>query len=333
VFRDFAEKGDLLPLDNLVGDTLDQQFEPVWRELGTVDGKLYGVWFKSANKSTFWYNIHVFDDAGVQPPKTWEELQDVANTISQFGLPPYAIDGGSAWPLSDWFENIYIRTAGVEKYDQLATHEISWTDPSVKEALGVFGEVVGNDSNLLGGVSGTLQSEFPAALVQTFSKDPQAGLYYEADFVATAAGDEAGAKPGVDLDYFDFPSIDGSGPVVVSGGDVAVMLRDTPAARAVIQFLASPEAGEIWAGLGGFTSPNKNVDPSVYPDAIARRAAETLVSAEDVRYDLSDQQPGEFGATEGQGIWGLLQEFVRNPGNVDGITQQLEAAAKQAYGS
>ena len=39
------------------------------------------------------------------------------------------------WVLSDWFENIYVRTAGPEMYDQLATHEIPWTDKSVTEAL------------------------------------------------------------------------------------------------------------------------------------------------------------------------------------------------------
>jgi len=39
------------------------------------------------------------------------------------------------WPISDIFENVYIRQAGVEKYDQLTNHEIPWTDQSVKDAL------------------------------------------------------------------------------------------------------------------------------------------------------------------------------------------------------
>jgi ABC-type glycerol-3-phosphate transport system substrate-binding protein len=329
VFRDFAEKGSLLPLEDIVGNTIDADFQPVWRDLGSVDGKLYGVWFKSANKSTFWYDINVFNDAGVQPPGTWDELKSVANTINQFGLPAYAIDGDPGWVLSDWFENIYMNTAGPAMYDKLAKHEIPWTDPSVKKALTLFkNDIIGDGSNLLGGIDGTLQSEFPAALTQAFGKPPKAGMYYEADFVPGPARD-AGAIPGKDVDYFDFPKISGEGGVVV-GGDVAVMLKDTPAARALIQYLASPEAGEIWAHIGGFTSPNKQVDMSVYPDDIARRAAETVVNATSVAYDLSDQQPGEFGATEGQGIWGLLQDFLRHP-DVNAITQQLEDAAKKAY--
>ena len=43
---------------------------PSWITLGTVDGTLYGFVFKGANKSTVWYNVKAFKDAGVQPPAT-----------------------------------------------------------------------------------------------------------------------------------------------------------------------------------------------------------------------------------------------------------------------
>jgi alpha-glucoside transport system substrate-binding protein len=330
VFRSFAEQGDLISVEDIVGDEIDSNFAPIWRDLGSVDGTLYGVWFKITNKATFWYNVNVFNDAGVTPPATWEDLQAAAQTIKEFGLPPYAMDGASGWVLSDWFEIIYIRQSGPDMYDQLANHEIPWTDQSVKDALTLFAEVVAPD-NLLGGVDGTLQSEFPAAVALAFSDPPQAAMYYEADAVLGAATDEAGAEPGVDIDWFEFPSIGESEPAVVGAGDVAVMLKDTPAARAMMEYLASPAAGEVWASLGGFTSANTGVDLSVYPDEISRRSAELLVTSEAFRFDLSDLQPGEFGATAGQGIWGLLQEFVRDP-DVDKITQQLEDAAAAAFG-
>ena len=46
-------------------------------------------------------------------------------------MPPYSVAGADGWTLTDLFENIYLRTAGPEKYDQLAKHEIKWTDPTV----------------------------------------------------------------------------------------------------------------------------------------------------------------------------------------------------------
>jgi len=39
-------------------------------DLATAGGKLYGLFFKGANKSTVWYNVKAFNDAGVQPPET-----------------------------------------------------------------------------------------------------------------------------------------------------------------------------------------------------------------------------------------------------------------------
>ena len=104
-------------------------------ELGSVDGTLYGFLFKAANKSTVWYNVTAFEDAGVEPPATWDDLLAAAETINASGVPAYSIGGADGWTLTDLFENIYIRQAGPEKYDQLSTHEIPWTDQSVKDAL------------------------------------------------------------------------------------------------------------------------------------------------------------------------------------------------------
>jgi alpha-glucoside transport system substrate-binding protein len=48
-------------------------------------------------------------------------------------------------------------------------------------------------------------------------------------------------------------------------------------------------------------------------------------------FDMSDNQPPAFGATAGQGEWGLFQKFLQNPKNISGIQQQLESAAAAAY--
>ena len=56
--------------------------------------------------------------------------------------------------MTDIFENIYIRSAGAEKYDQLAKHEIPWTDQSVKDALTIMADVVGKSDYMVGGTDG-----------------------------------------------------------------------------------------------------------------------------------------------------------------------------------
>ena len=128
-----------------------------------------------------------------------------------------------------------------------------------------------------------------------------------------------------------FPSIGSSGYPVVGAGDTAVMFKDSPAARAFIQYLATPAAGAIWAKRGGFSSPNKKVPASAYPDAITRATAIALAKAPVFRFDMSDLQPASFGGTVGQGEFKLFQDFLKKPSDVDGIAAQLEAAAAKAY--
>ena len=158
-------------------------YAPGAREVGTVDDTLYAVWFRAAQKSTVWYNTHVFDDAGVQPPATWDELLTTAQTISDFGVPPYSVGVDVGWPLSDLFENIYLRTAGPEMYDQLAKHEIPWTDQSVKDALTKMGDVLGNGDEIAGGTAGALQTDFNGSVVQMFNDPPEGAMLFEGNFV------------------------------------------------------------------------------------------------------------------------------------------------------
>ena len=87
----------------------------------------------------------------------------------------------------------------------------------------------------------------------------------------------------------------------------------------------------MWAKQGGFGTGNKNVPASVYPDAITRATEAPIGQAKSVVFDMSDEQPPSFGATTGQGEWGIFQDFLKNPSDVAGIQKKLEAAAAAAY--
>jgi ABC-type Fe3+ transport system substrate-binding protein len=328
LMRDFADRGALQPID-FAQDAIAENYAESWLDLGTVDGTLYGVFFKGANKSTVWYNVQAFEDANVEPPEDWEGFLENATTLNASGVPAYSVGASDGWTLTDWFENVYLRTAGPEMYDQLTNHEIPWTDQSVKDALTELAKVFGDTDNIAGGTSGALQTDFPTSVTQVYADPPKAAQVYEGDFVAGVISAETQAQPQTDFNVYDFPSIAGSSPSVVGGGDVVVMFKDSPAAQALISYLATPEAAEIWAARGGFSSPNKNVDESVYPDDITRATATALAQAETFRFDLSDLTPSEFG---GDAMFSILQDWFRNPDDVDGAAAKLEDAAKKAYG-
>ncbi|MEU2184245.1 ABC transporter substrate-binding protein [Streptomyces thermolilacinus] len=312
---------------------LAKNYSQGWQDLGSVNGTRYGVYFKTANKSLIWYNAAVFENAGASEPKTWKELMATAETVSASGVTPMSIGGADGWTLTDWFENVYLSQAGPEKYDQLAKHEIRWTDPSVKRALTTLAELFGKPNLIAGGAAGALQTEFPASVTQTFTggDQPKAAMVFEGDFVSINIG-QTEAKIGTDAKVFPFPSVDGGEPPVVTGGDVAVALTDKPASQALLTFLASPDAAAIWAAEGGFLSPNKSLDPAAYPNDVQRGIAKALIAAgDDFRFDMSDQMPQSFGGTPGKGEWKALQDFLKNPKDIAGTQARLEADAAKAY--
>ncbi|MFJ6409628.1 ABC transporter substrate-binding protein [Streptomyces hydrogenans] len=337
VLRQFAEAGWLTPLSEKTAATATGNLAPVWKEYGTVDGAYYGLYFKAAHKSTVWYAPDALSQAGVAEPKSWDELLASGRTLADSGRPAFAVAGEDGWTLTDWFENVYLSQAGPEKYDLLARHELKWTDPSVVTALTTLAEVFKDERLVAGGAAEALRTDFPGSVEKVFGPEPKAALVYEGDFVGGVARDEFGRKPGEDAKFFPFPPVGSGKAPVVSGGDAAVVLKDAKNADAgmrLLEFLATPEAAEVWAGAGGFLSPNKDVKPEAYADDTARATAASLVAAGDtVRFDMSDQAPAAFGGTKGAGEWKLLQDFLRDPSDPKRTAAALEAAAAKAYGN
>ncbi|MFE5923743.1 ABC transporter substrate-binding protein [Streptomyces sp. NPDC056468] len=313
---------------------LQENYSQGWQDIGKVDNKQYGVYYKAANKSLIWYNAQVFENAGATEPKTWDELLTTAQTVYDSGVTPFSVGGAEGWTLTDWFENVYLSQAGPAKYDQLAKHEIKWTDPSVKDALTTLAQVWGKKDYVAGGADGALQTDFPASVTQVYTggDQPKAAMVYEGDF-AQVNITQAKAEVGTDAKVFPFPKVGDTAPVV-SGGDAAVILQDSEAAQALATFLASPDAATIQAKLGGYLSPNKNVDNSAYPNEVQQKIAKALIdSGDDFRFDMSDQAPQAFGGTPGKGEWKALQDFLKNPSDVAGAQQKLEADAAAAFGN
>ena len=326
LLRDLANQNVLKPIGDVAGSAVDQQFAPHWKDLGTVKGQLYGLFYKGANKSLVWYNTAAFRNAGVKPATTFAELMTTARTIKDSGVTPFSLGGESGWVLTDLFENIYIRQAGPEKYEALSRHEIPWTDPSVKDALRTMGQMLSDTSLFAGSVT---QTSFVQSVDNVLRNPPAAAMVIEGDFVPGSATQKA--EPVKDYNAFAFPAIGSGPPAVVGGGDAVVMLKDTPQAKELVKFLATPEAAEIWAKLGGFLSPNKGVKPAAYPDEVTRSNATALAQAGVFKFDMSDLAPADFGGTPGRGEWALLQQFAGNPSDVDGIATQLEQAAAAAF--
>jgi ABC-type glycerol-3-phosphate transport system substrate-binding protein len=334
LMKQLVQQGKLKPI-TYAQSTIAGNFSPAWEDLGKVNGKLYALLFKASNKSTLWYNVNVLKQAGVKPPKTWSQMISDAKTIKASGTPAYSLCGANGWTLTDIFENIYLRMWGQNKYDALSAHQIKWTDATVTKALQDMAQVLGDTGNIYGGTSGALQTDYPTCVDYAFATPPKAAFNLQGDFVSLEILQATKSKPVKDFNVVPFPTIT-SGPnstAVETGGDLIITFRDTPAIEAFTKYLASSDAAQIWAKLGGFGSGNKNVPASVYPDPITKATETPLAGASSVAFDMSDEQPASFGATTGQGEWGIFQKFLQNPSSIASIQQQLESSAAKAYKS
>jgi alpha-glucoside transport system substrate-binding protein len=85
LMQQLATDGALAPLGDAAAGNVADNYAQTWVDLGTVDGELYGVWFKAANKSTMWYNADIYDEAGASEPEDWDGFLEQLQLVSDAG--------------------------------------------------------------------------------------------------------------------------------------------------------------------------------------------------------------------------------------------------------
>ncbi|MCX7854948.1 MAG: ABC transporter substrate-binding protein [Anaerolineae bacterium] len=328
---ELAAAGHLVPLDSFMDvNQIAADYGQSWVDLASYDGHLYGIFYKVAIKSLVWYNPKAFQEKGYQVPTTWDELIALSDQIVADGGTPWCIGlesgAASGWPGTDWIEDIMLRTAGPEVYDKWVNHEIPWTDPAVKRAWELFGQVARNEQYVWGGTTGVMSTNFGDSPRPLFDTPPGCYMHRQASFITGFFPE--GVKAGEDYNFFTLPPIDSQwGVPALIAGDVIVMLNDTPEVRQFVQYLAGPEPQEIWAGKGGFISANKNVSLDAYPDDLTRNMAKAIVEAKVARFDGSDLMPAAVGAGS---FWTGVMDYVGGKG-LDAVLQAIETSAQDAY--
>jgi alpha-glucoside transport system substrate-binding protein len=299
LMADFAKKDLLVPLETVIDrEDLTQAFSDDWLTLGTVNGKIYGIWYRASVKSLVWYNPQAFQAAGYTVPKTWDELVALSDQIVADGRVPWCLgmQSGDAtgWVGTDWIEDIVLRTYGPEVYDQWAQHKIPFNSPPIKEAFEKFGQIALNPKYVVGGTVGVVNIPFGLSPNGLFTDPPECYLHRQASFISSFFPE--GVVLGQNVDIFPLPPINEEfGLPILVGGDVVAMFNDTPQARKLMQYLASIQPHEISASMGGYISPHRGVSLDVYPDAVSRQQAEILLNADTIRFDASDVMSGTVG--------------------------------------
>jgi alpha-glucoside transport system substrate-binding protein len=330
-----AEAGTIVSLEDLGFDIaeLESLFGEYLVSLGEVNGEHYGLPTNVNLKSMVWYPKDDFDAAGYTVPTTWDELIALSDQIVADGGTPWCVGfesgGATGWPATDWMEDIMLRTAGADVYDQWVAHEIPFNDPAVVTAAETMGEIMFTDGYVLGGAADTASIGFGAAPLPMFDSPPGCWLHRQASFIIGAAPFPEDAVAGEDYDFFPFPPIDQEGTLFAGEFAIIGTAGNRPE---VVDFLQKFMAEEIQCAMGGEPassriSPNINVGADCYANQILADSAAVLteaIASGTGRFDASDLMPGEVGAGS---FWtGMVRYMQEGPDSLQAVLDEIEAS-------
>jgi alpha-glucoside transport system substrate-binding protein len=325
MMNNFAERGSITPLWPEIISVIKKNYAPVWLELGSYKGKAYGVFHRVNMKSLVWYPKKAWNNAGLTTPTTWEELEALEQKAIGMGTVPWTVgfESGAAtgWVGTDWVEDIMLRTAGPQVYDQWVKHEIPFNDPRVKKAVEIMGKRLRDPKYVYGGPQYVLTTNFGDAPNIMFDNPPKAWMHKQGNFVTGFFPDRIQANLLEEVGLFGFPEIDPQwGTPALGGGDQFIIFNDRPEVRQFMEYLATWESAKSWASAGGALFPYKTQDLNAYGSELERAQAELLLNAKVFRFDASDLMPAEVGAGT---FWTGMVDYVSGV-SADKVLAEIE---------
>jgi len=322
-----------VPAPQAVADNVDKYWAAGWKDYATVDGKFYGAPLSANAKSMVWYSPKMFADKGYTVPETWDDMMKLSDTIANNGdgVKPWCggIGSGTAtgWPATDWLEEIVMRSAGPDVYDQWVSHDVKFDSPEIKDAMGILEKWMKNPDYVNGGhgdVASIATTTFQDAGLPILQG--QCYMLQQASFYAAQWPEGTKVGPDGDVWAFFLPVMnDKFGKPVEGGGEFDVAFSDRPEVQAVQTYLSTPE----WATsrikqASGWVSANNGVDPSVYSAPIDKFSAEMLTNPDATfKFDASDLMPSAVGSGA---EWTQFTNWFAGSTSTDDMLKAIDAA-------
>ncbi|KAF2956704.1 extracellular solute-binding protein [Marinitoga sp. 38H-ov] len=316
--RYFAEKGLLLPLDDVFTDmSFEDYFPGSFKSASEYNGKIYFLPFTWYWWSVY-YNTEVFEKYNLTPPVTWSQFLNICEVLKENGVTPITIGTKYLWPTGGWFDYLDMRVNGYDFHMDLTAGKIPYTDERVKKVFEYWKQLVDNGYFLENHSSYTWQD------AASFLFRGEAGMYLMGQFIKDVAPAEVKDK----LDFFRFPIIDGNVGVYeetpIDGFMVPAKANNPDGAKEFIKFLASKEVQDMYSKELGRLAANKDVTP---PDAHAQKGLDLVLASDGVAqfYDRdTDPEMATFGMNK-------FVEFMTFSQRLDVILKQLEFQRRKIF--
>lgn len=325
---ELADAGIIRSIDNeWAANGWSEQLSDSWRDLGSLPDGTYGLTYTYGNRSGVWYKTAHLENAGIEPPETWDELLASFDTLRGAGYEaPFAIPG-KFWAHAELFETLLIRTSGIETAMALAAHEIPWTGPAVRAALGKYAELI--NAGCCGDAATMLANDWDGEADQLFLADARNYLMIGMWMNGRARGDY-GMTEGVDYSIFQFPALglghDDTSMVDSKEVNLTTNGSNPEAAIAFFDFLVSADAANILASFG-YASPSSEADTSLLGPV--QQISTSAVANSRVQFVLGDLLPGDL--VDEYRV--QLQRFLQDPSEatIDSVLAAIEAKAQASY--
>ena len=281
----------------------DKFFGEDWKKYATVDGKFYAAPLGANVKSLVWYSPKEFQDSGYQIPTTLDQLKALSDKMVADGKKPWCagIASGEAtgWPVTDWMEDMMLRTTDPETYDKWVNHEIPFNGPESTAALDAVGQYLKNDKYVNGGLG-----DIKSIATTTFQDgglpilEGSCSLHRQANFYAANWGEDVKVAEDGDVFAFYLPGKDANTKPVLGGGEFVLAFANRPEVQAFQTYLST----DTWANekakiSSGWVSANKGLDANNLKSPIDKLSAQILQDPNAVfRFDGSDQMPAAIGS-------------------------------------
>lgn len=227
-------------------------------DMVSKDGNIYSVPVNIHRGNVMWYNKKIFEENGVEPPKSFDDFFAVADKLAKNGVTPLALGDKEPWTATQLFESILLGKLGVDDYNKLWTGELSFDDPKVVDAAETF-------KKMLGYINKDHSSRNWQDASQLVAQG-EAAMNLMGDWAKGYFVNDLKLKVNEDFGYFASPGTDGKFMVITDTFGLPKGVKNPDDVKKFLEVLGSVEGQDAFNPLKGSIPARLDADVSKYDE-------------------------------------------------------------------